>query len=75
VPAAVLRAAARAADAVTDLTGRRLPLNRKLAAQVLAAGWQCDPGKAHARLGFEASTRLSESIDRAARWYLEHGWL
>ncbi len=75
VPAAVLRAAARAADAVTDLTGRRLPLNRKLAAQVLASGWQCDPGKARARLGFEASTPLSESIDRAARWYLEHGWL
>lgn len=75
VPAAVLRGVARAADAVTDLTGRRLPLNRKLAAQVLAPGWQCSPDKARARLGFEASTPLSESIDRAARWYLEHGWL
>jgi nucleoside-diphosphate-sugar epimerase len=75
LPAALLRGLARAADAVTDLTGRRLPLNRKLAAQVLAAGWQCDPGKARARLGFEARTTLPQSIDRAARWYLEHGWL
>ncbi len=75
VPAPLLQGLARAADAVTDLTGRRLPLNRKLAAQVLAAGWQCDPGKARARLGFVASTPLADSIDRAARWYVEHGWL
>ena len=75
VPEAVLRALARAADGITDLTGRRLPLNRKLAAQVLATGWQCDPGKARARLGFEARTTLRESIERAARWYLDQGWL
>jgi nucleoside-diphosphate-sugar epimerase len=75
VPAPVLQALARAADAIGDATGRRLPLNRKLAAQVLAAGWQCDPGKARARLGFEAKTTLAESIDRAARWYVERGWL
>jgi len=71
----VLRALARAADAVTDLTGRRLPLNRKLATQVLAPGWRCDPGKARTRLGFEATTPLADSVGRAARWYLERGWL
>jgi nucleoside-diphosphate-sugar epimerase len=75
VPPGLLRALARAADAVTDFTGRRLPLNRKLAAQVLAAGWRCDPGKARARLGFEAATPLRDSIARAARWYVERGWL
>lgn len=75
VPASVLRAVARAADGITNLTGRRLPLNRKLAAQVLAPGWQCNPGKARSRLGFEASTPLADSIARAARWYVEHGWL
>jgi nucleoside-diphosphate-sugar epimerase len=75
VPPGLLRALARAADAVTDVTGRRLPLNRKLAAQVLAPGWACDPGKARARLGFEAATTLADSIGRAARWYVEHGWL
>jgi nucleoside-diphosphate-sugar epimerase len=75
VPPALLRAVARAADAVGDLTGRRLPLNRKLAAQVLAAGWQCDPAKARARLGFVAATPLADSIGRAARWYVEQGWL
>jgi nucleoside-diphosphate-sugar epimerase len=75
IPAALLRGLARAADAVTDATGRRLPLNRKLAAQVLAPGWRCSAEKARAKLGFEAATPLSTSIDRAARWYLEQGWL
>ena len=47
----------------------------KLAAQVLAPGWVCDPSKARSRLGFEARTPLAESIARAARWYVEKGWL
>jgi nucleoside-diphosphate-sugar epimerase len=75
VPAPILRGLAALADAVTDATGRRLPLNRKLAAQLLAPGWVCDPSKARERLGFEARTRLADSIERAARWYVESGWL
>jgi nucleoside-diphosphate-sugar epimerase len=75
VPAPVLRALAAAADTITDATGRRLPLNRKLAAQVLAPGWVCDPTRARERLGFEARTSLAESIGRAARWYVARGWL
>ncbi len=75
VPAPLLRAAAAAADLATRVTGRKLPLNRKLAAQVLAPGWVCDPAKARRLLGFEARTPLAESIARAARWYREHGWL
>ncbi len=60
---------------MTDLTGRRLPLNRKLAAQVLAPGWRCDPGKARDRLGFVAGTPLDASVARAAGWYRRAGWL
>jgi nucleoside-diphosphate-sugar epimerase len=75
VPAAALRALAAGADAVTRVTGRRLPLNRKLAAQLLAPGWVCDPSKALARLGFEARTPLADSIARAARWYVDAGWI
>jgi nucleoside-diphosphate-sugar epimerase len=75
VPAALLRALAAGADLVTNATGRRLPLNRKLAAQVLAPGWVCDPSKARARLGFQATTPLADSIARSARWYRESGWL
>ena len=75
VPALLLRAAAAAADAVTRVTGRRLPLNRKLAAQLLAPGWVCDPSKARARLGFEAETPLAVSVERAVAWYRQHGWL
>jgi nucleoside-diphosphate-sugar epimerase len=75
VPAGALRAAAAAADLVTAVTGRRLPLNRKLAVQVLADGWVCDPSKARERLGFEARTSLADSMCRAAAWYRAHGWL
>jgi nucleoside-diphosphate-sugar epimerase len=75
IPPLLLQGLARAADAFTNLTGHRLPLNRKLAAQVLAPGWRCDPKKAKDRLGFEAHTSLAESIDRATRWYLEKGLL
>jgi nucleoside-diphosphate-sugar epimerase len=75
VPDLALRALARAADVVTRTTGRRLPLNRKLAAQVLAPGWLCDVSKAREKLGFEASTPLAASIERAARWYVAEGWL
>ncbi len=75
VPAPALRALAAVADALTAATGRRLPLNRKLAAQLLAPGWVCDPSKARSRLGFEATTSLADSIGRAARWYVERGWI
>jgi len=73
VPGPILSAAAALADLVTRLTGRKLPLNRKLARQILAPGWVCDPGKARRLLGFTAPTRLSESIGRAATWYRERG--
>jgi nucleoside-diphosphate-sugar epimerase len=75
VPGPLLRAAAAVAELISDVTGRKLPLNRKLAVQVLAPGWVCDPSKARERLGFEARTPLAESIARAARWYVDQGWL
>ncbi len=75
VPSRALRASAALADVVSAATGRRLPLNRKLAAQLLAPGWVCDPAKAKAKLGFEATTPLADSIGRAARWYVDHRWI
>ncbi len=75
VPGPVLSGAAALADLATRATGRRLPLNRKLARQLLAPGWVCDTAKARALLGFEAPTALAESIRRAAAWYRSAGWL
>ncbi|HET6922685.1 MAG TPA: NAD-dependent epimerase, partial [Anaeromyxobacteraceae bacterium] len=75
VPAPLLSALAWAADGVTLASGVKLPLNRKLARQLLAPGWTCDAGKARRLLGFEARVSLAESLGRAARWYREHGWL
>jgi nucleoside-diphosphate-sugar epimerase len=75
VPPWLLRGAGSTADVASRVTGRHLPLNRKLAEQVLAPGWTCETGKASRLLGFDATTSLAESIDRSARWYREMGWL
>jgi nucleoside-diphosphate-sugar epimerase len=75
VPPWAVRAAAAASEAVSRATGHRLPLDRKIAAQLLAPGWACDTRKARERLGVVAPTPLQDSIDRAARWYRAHGWL
>jgi dihydroflavonol-4-reductase len=71
----VLKALATVADGVTRLTGRRLPLNRKFARQLLAPAWTCTSAKAERMLGFRATRDLSDSIRRSAHWYREQGWL
>jgi nucleoside-diphosphate-sugar epimerase len=75
VPPALLRGMGSLADVASKLLGRHLPINRKLAEQVLAPGWVCDPGRARRVLGFEAKVGLAESIDRSAAWYREVGWI
>lgn len=72
---AVLRALAATADVVTQVTGRKLPLNRKLARQLLAPAWTCSGEKAERLLGFRPKREVADSIQRSARWYREQGWL
>ncbi|MBN1210534.1 MAG: NAD-dependent epimerase/dehydratase family protein [Myxococcaceae bacterium] len=71
----VLKGLAAAADVITQATGRKLPLNRKLARQLLAPAWTCSGAKAERLLGFRPRRELEDSIRRSARWYQEHGWL
>ena len=75
IPPPLLRGAGSLADVASRILGRHLPLNRKLAEQVLAPGWVCDTGKAARLLGFEARIGLAESIRRSAAWYREVGWI
>jgi len=70
-----LRALASLADGFSKLTGRRLPLNRKLAAQLLAPAWTCSGDKARARLGWTPRMHVRTSIARSAAWYQARGWL
>jgi len=72
---AVLRALAAGADLVSRATGRPLPLNRKLARQLLAPAWTCSGEKAAARLGWRPSVSVHDSIARSAAWYQAEGWL
>ncbi len=75
VPERLLRALASGADLTTRITGRRLPLNRKLAQQILAPGWTCSIVKAREKLGFDPQISLAESVARSLDWYRAHGWL
>ena len=71
----LLRALATAADGVSRLTGRHLPLNRKLARQLLAPAWTCSGEKARTRLGWIPRIDVPSSIARSAAWYQAQGWV
>jgi nucleoside-diphosphate-sugar epimerase len=63
------------ADVVSNLSRHPLPLNRKLARQLLAPAWTCSATKAKQRLGFRPRFSLSDSIKRSAAWYQQQGWI
>lgn len=69
IPAPVLRAMAAAADGFSLLSGKRLPLNRKLARQLLAPAWTCSGEKAARLLGFRPTVGLEASIRRSLESY------
>lgn len=71
----VLRALAAGADFISRTTGRHLPLNRKLARQLLAPAWTCSGEKAAAWLGWRPCVSVHDSIARSAAWYQAEGWL
>lgn len=70
-----LRALGSAADVFSRATGRRLPLNRKLAQQLLAPAWTCSAEKAKRVLGFRARVSVTQSLAESLDWYREKGLL
>jgi dihydroflavonol-4-reductase len=75
MPPLLLRALAAGADMVSKLTGRHLPLNRKLARQLLVPAWTCTGEKAERLLGHKPARSIADSIRTAAAWYRAQGWL
>lgn len=75
LPPPVLSALAGAADVASRVTGRHLPINRKLARQLLAPGWTCSIDKAERMLGWRPSRSLEHSVRRTAAWYKAQGWV
>lgn len=75
VPQAALRALGSVADVVSNATGKKLPINRKLARQLLAPGWECSIAKAERLLGYQPKRSLEASLRRSADAYLAAGWL
>jgi nucleoside-diphosphate-sugar epimerase len=75
VPPMLLQVLAAGAEWASKLTGRNLPLNRKLARQLLAPAWTCSTEKAQRLLGFRAKQSIEASIRSSAEWYRRHGWI
>lgn len=75
VPQALLRVLGSAADVVSNATGKKLPINRKLARQLLAPGWECSIEKAERLLGYQPKRTLEASLRRSADAYVAAGWL
>ncbi len=75
LPQALFKALASGADVISRATGKHLPLNRKMAQQLLAPGWTCSTRKAKEKLGFQASVPLAASVASSARFYRERGWV
>lgn len=75
VPELLLQFLGSAADVVTNTTGRKLPLNRKLARQLLAPGWTCRIDKAKRLLGYAPRRTIRDSLIRSGESYVKLGWL
>jgi dihydroflavonol-4-reductase len=75
VPELALKGLGAAADVVSRATGRKLPLNQKLARQLLAPGWSCSIEKAKRVLGFRPAHALTDSVQRTLEGYRAAGWL
>jgi nucleoside-diphosphate-sugar epimerase len=75
VPPLLLTGLANVADVISNSTGKKLPLNRKLARQLLAPGWTCRIDKAKTMLGYQPKRTIAESLKRSAESYLALGWL
>ena len=75
VPAMLLTVLGGGADAVSQVTGRKLPISRKIARQLLAPGWTCSIEKAQRVLGYQPRLSLRESAQRSVDGYRLAGWL
>lgn len=75
VPELLLSFLGNAADVVTNTTGKKLPLNRKLARQLLAPGWTCRIDKAKRVLGYAPKRTVWDSLVRSGESYVKLGWL
>ncbi len=75
VPELLLSALGSAADVISNVTGKKLPLNRKLARQLLAPGWTCRIDKARRLLGYAPRRTIAQSLKRSAESYVALGWL
>ncbi|HUH12892.1 MAG TPA: NAD-dependent epimerase/dehydratase family protein [Longimicrobiales bacterium] len=75
VPAGLLRAAALVSEGLAALRGRASIFNREKVVELLAPGWECDPGRAAEELGFETDIGLERGLAETAAWYRAQGWI
>lgn len=73
VPA--LRTMGALADWASRISGKNLPINRKLVQQLLAPAWTCSGEKAERVWGFKPRRPIVDSVRRSVAWYQERGWI
>jgi nucleoside-diphosphate-sugar epimerase len=71
----ILRVLGALADGASRISGRHLPLNRKLVRQLLAPAWTCSGEKAERILGYRPRWLIPDSVRRTVAWYVERGWI
>jgi len=71
----LLRLLGAVADGASRISGKHLPLNRKLVQQLLAPAWTCSGQKAEEFFGYRPVWSIPDSIRRSVAWYAERGWI
>jgi nucleoside-diphosphate-sugar epimerase len=75
VPEQLLKTLGFGADLISKTVGKKLPINRKLARQLLAPGWTCSIDKAKQLLGYQPKVKIADSLKQSCEFYVSKGWL
>lgn len=75
LPEVLVDVAAVAGELATKLDRKPRLFNRQKAKMGAQEAWTCRHDAARRDFGYEPSVALEEGVERALRWYRDHGWL
>lgn len=75
VPRFLLESVVFISENYSKLTGRSTILNKQKILEMEPEFWTCNPQRAKADFGFEATTSLEDGFRETIGWYREQGWL
>jgi nucleoside-diphosphate-sugar epimerase len=75
IPVALARAIGFGAEVLSWIDRKPGIVSRGKVAEARCRYWTCDPRRAAAEMGFQASTNLDSGLAETLAWYKEAGWL